>query len=150
MNSKEKMKEESMDEFRKNMTTYETLVNGGMRFKKGSSVIQDGKPEIRYPTMGARQAAGYYVHCNPGHHFLVVYVQNGGEAQYFWEGDFMPEKKNLEDVVELLQVQNQQIQTLLMQKQALTMQSKEIEKTLEDLEKAGDDIYKSVGPILVK
>lgn len=83
MNSKKKMREEAMEEFRKNMTAYESLANGGMRFRTGSSVIQDGILVVRYPTMGARQAAGHYAHSNQRQHFLVVYVQNMQEDPVF-------------------------------------------------------------------
>lgn len=56
----------------------------------------------------------------------------------------------LENLIGHLQMQNQQLQALLVQKQALAIQSREIEKALEYLELATDDIYRSVGPILVK
>ncbi|KHO47743.1 MAG: prefoldin beta subunit [archaeon GW2011_AR5] len=56
----------------------------------------------------------------------------------------------LENLIGHLQMQNQQLQAVLMQKQALSMQSREIEKALEHLETASDDVYRTVGPILVK
>ena len=56
----------------------------------------------------------------------------------------------LESLIGHLQLQNQQLQTLMMQKQSLTIQTREIEKALEHLEIASDDVYRSVGPILVK
>lgn len=49
-----------------------------------------------------------------------------------------------------LQVQSQQMQTILLQKHALDMQAREIEKALEEIEKHDDEIYRSVGPVLVK
>lgn len=61
----------------------------------------------------------------------------------------MPE--NLEEVLAQLQVQNQQLQNVMMQKQALIIQSKEIEKALEEISKEDtQEVYSSVGPILVK
>ena len=56
----------------------------------------------------------------------------------------------LENLIGHLQMQNQQLQAVLMQKQSLAMQGREIEKALEHMETASDDIYRSVGPILVK
>lgn len=56
----------------------------------------------------------------------------------------------LEELLGHLQLQNQQLQTIIIQKQSLLIQDKEIEKALEEMEKCGDEIYKSVGPILVK
>jgi len=62
---------------------------------------------------------------------------------------FMPE--NLEEVLAQLQVQNQQLQSVLVQKQTLIIQSKEIEKALEEISKEDtQEVYRSVGPILVK
>ena len=59
--------------------------------------------------------------------------------------------ENLEEVLGQLQMQNQQLQNVLLQKQTLLMQSKEIEKALEEIEKEDtQEIYRSVGPILVK
>src|SRR3989338_2080320 len=56
----------------------------------------------------------------------------------------------LENLIGHLQMQNQQLQGVLMQKQSLSMQSREIEKAIEHLENATDDVYRTVGPILVK
>lgn len=57
----------------------------------------------------------------------------------------------LEEMLGELQMQNQQLQTIMIQKQALMIQDKEMENALEEVEKCTDeDIYKSVGPILVK
>ena len=61
-----------------------------------------------------------------------------------------PSKKDLEELIGQLQMNNQQLQNVMIQKQTLMIQTKEIEKALEQLEKASDDVYKSVGPILVK
>lgn len=48
-------------------------------------------------------------------------------------------------------MQNQQLQSVMMQKQALIIQSKEIEKALEEISREdSEEIYRSVGPILVK
>jgi prefoldin beta subunit len=62
----------------------------------------------------------------------------------------MVEREDLEKIVGQLQMQNQQLQTILMQKQTMMVQSREVEKALDALEKCSDEVYKSVGPILVK
>lgn len=59
-------------------------------------------------------------------------------------------KEELENLLGQLQMQNQQLQTLILQKQALMVQEKEIDNALEEIEKSGDDVYRTVGPILVK
>lgn len=57
----------------------------------------------------------------------------------------------VEELLSQLEVQNQQLQAIMLQKQTLMIQGKEIEKALEELATAGDkEIYKSVGPILVR
>ena len=55
-----------------------------------------------------------------------------------------------EKIIADLQMQNQQLQTIMIQKQTLVLQNREIEKALEELETSGEDVYKQVGPILVK
>ncbi len=60
-------------------------------------------------------------------------------------------EENLEEVINQLQAQNQQLQTIMIQKQGVMIQNREIENALEYLEKMqGDEVYKTVGPILVK
>ena len=49
-----------------------------------------------------------------------------------------------------LQMQNQQLQSVLLQKQALSMQHTELERALAELQKATDDVYRSVGSLLIK
>lgn len=57
----------------------------------------------------------------------------------------------IEDVLGELQMHNQQLQTIMIQKQAIMIQDKEMEKALEEVDKCtGEDIFKSMGPILVK
>lgn len=56
-----------------------------------------------------------------------------------------------EEMLNELQMNNQQLQTVMIQKQALMIEDREIEHALEEMGKfTGDDIFKSVGPILVK
>ena len=62
----------------------------------------------------------------------------------------MNKQQQLEDIIGHLQLQNQQLQMIVLQKQTITMHNKEIEKALEEIEKTTGDVYKSVGPILVK
>ena len=57
----------------------------------------------------------------------------------------------LEDVIEQMEVQNQQLQSIMLQKQACMMQEREVENALEELKKVEtQEIFKSIGPILVK
>jgi prefoldin beta subunit len=59
--------------------------------------------------------------------------------------------KEAEQTLAKLQVQNQQLETLLIQKQSLMVEKNEIEMALKELEKnETDEVYKIVGPILVK
>ncbi|MBI4018286.1 MAG: prefoldin subunit beta [Candidatus Aenigmarchaeota archaeon] len=59
--------------------------------------------------------------------------------------------ENLEEILGHLQMQNQQLQNVLMQKQALILQDKEIEKALEEINKEDtQEIYRSIGPVLVR
>jgi prefoldin beta subunit len=59
-------------------------------------------------------------------------------------------EEELEKALAGVQVANQQIQSIMMQKQALSTQLREIDLAIEELDKAKDDVYRSVGPILVK
>jgi prefoldin beta subunit len=52
--------------------------------------------------------------------------------------------------IQELQVLEQNIQNLLMQKQAIQIELTEIENALSDLKKSGDEVYKIVGGILVR
>ena len=58
--------------------------------------------------------------------------------------------ENVEQVVSQLQMHNQILQTIAMQRQSLMIQSKELESALSAVEACDSDVYKSVGPILVK
>ena len=57
----------------------------------------------------------------------------------------------IEDVIGQIEVQNQQLQSIMMQKQSLMIQDREIERALEELKKPeNQEVFRSVGPILVK
>ncbi len=59
--------------------------------------------------------------------------------------------KEAEQMLGQIQMQNQQLQILMLQRQALEVQSKEIENALAEIEKLDkEDIYRSIGPVLVK
>jgi prefoldin beta subunit len=58
--------------------------------------------------------------------------------------------ENVEQVVAQLQMHNQILQTIAMQRQSLMIQQKEIESALNTVDTCDSDVYKSVGPILVK
>ena len=62
----------------------------------------------------------------------------------------MPDKQGLEELLMQLQMQNQHLQTIMLQRQKMTVQGREIDSALESIEKSTNDIFKSVGPILVK
>lgn len=63
-------------------------------------------------------------------------------------GDIM---SDAEKMFEQLQLQNQQMQAIVVQKQTIELQTKEIDSALEELEKTKKaDVFKSVGPILIK
>ena len=49
-----------------------------------------------------------------------------------------------------LQIIEQNMQSLLMQKQAFLLESSETENALEQLKKAEDEVYKIVGQIMIK
>ena len=49
-----------------------------------------------------------------------------------------------------LQMMEQNMQNLLMQKQAFLMESNETENALEELKKSGEEVYKIVGQIMIK
>ena len=55
-----------------------------------------------------------------------------------------------EQLIGQLQIYNQQLQNIIMQRQTFSLQSREIDKALEEIEKADDDIYRSIGPVLIK
>lgn len=59
--------------------------------------------------------------------------------------------ENLEELLGQLQMQNQQLQNVLLQKQTLMLQGKEVEKALDEISKEDtQEIYRSIGPILVR
>lgn len=59
-------------------------------------------------------------------------------------------EKEAQELLVRLQGQNQQLQTILLQKQSLQIQANEIDNALEELEKAKDDVFHLVGPVLIK
>lgn len=54
------------------------------------------------------------------------------------------------DIINAIQLYNQQLQAVMIQKQTLLVQNREIESALEELDKNPEEVYKTVGPILVK
>lgn len=49
-----------------------------------------------------------------------------------------------------LQILEQNMQNLLMQKQAFLMETSETENALEELKKSGEEVYKIIGQIMIK
>jgi len=65
----------------------------------------------------------------------------------------MAEKKISKDVAEKiqeLQIIEQSLQAMIMQKQSLQMELSEISEALDELEEAKGDVYKIIGQIMVK
>jgi len=58
--------------------------------------------------------------------------------------------KETETQIQELQVLEQTLQNVLMQKQALELELSEIENSLQEIKKAGDEVYKIVGQIMIK
>lgn len=59
--------------------------------------------------------------------------------------------KEAEETLARLQVQNEQLEALLIQKQSLMAEKEEIEAALKELEKSeSNEVFKIVGPILVR
>ncbi len=58
-------------------------------------------------------------------------------------------QKEIEDKIEQLQLFEQNIQALLMQKQSFQSQLLEVENSLEELNKTRDKPYRIIGPIMV-
>lgn len=52
--------------------------------------------------------------------------------------------------IQELQMTEQSMQNLLLQKQAFLMESSETENALEELKKSGEEVYKIVGQIMIK
>lgn len=58
---------------------------------------------------------------------------------------------DMEELLGQLQMQNQQLQNVLVQRQTLMIQSKEIEKALDEISKEDtQEVYRTMGPVLVK
>jgi prefoldin beta subunit len=58
--------------------------------------------------------------------------------------------KETEKQIQELQILENSLQSLLMQKQAFQLELSETENALEELEKTKDDVYKIVGQIMIK
>lgn len=56
----------------------------------------------------------------------------------------------MEDKIQELQVLEQSLQNILMQRQAFQMELSETESALEEMEKAGDEVFKIVGQLMIK
>lgn len=57
--------------------------------------------------------------------------------------------KNQENLQEL-QILEQTLQNILLQKQAFHMEASEISSALDELAKAGDDVFKIIGQLMIK
>ena len=58
--------------------------------------------------------------------------------------------KETENQIQELQLLEQNLQSILMQKQAFQMELSEVENALEELAKTSQDVYKIVGNVLIK
>ncbi|MEK6881839.1 MAG: prefoldin subunit beta [Nanoarchaeota archaeon] len=52
--------------------------------------------------------------------------------------------------IQEIQIFEQSLQSILMQKQAFLMESEESEKALQELESSGEEVYKLIGQLLIK
>jgi len=59
----------------------------------------------------------------------------------------MPSKENK---IQEMQILEQSLQNLLMQKQAFQMELTETQSALREIEKSGDEIFKVVGQLMIK
>ena len=58
--------------------------------------------------------------------------------------------KDTEQQIQELQILEQSLQSILMQKQSFQLELSEIENSLEELAKTKDDVFKIVGQIMIK
>lgn len=58
--------------------------------------------------------------------------------------------KETENQIRELQIMEQNLQSILMQKQAFQLELSEVENALEELGKTSDEVYKIVGNIMIK
>lgn len=58
--------------------------------------------------------------------------------------------KETEKQIQELQIFEQNLQGVLMQKQAFQLELSEIENALEEMKNSGDEVYKIVGQIMIK
>lgn len=61
----------------------------------------------------------------------------------------MPEKVE-EKKIQELQILEQNLQNILLQKQAFEMELRETQAALRELEKSGDEVYKIIGQLMIK
>lgn len=57
---------------------------------------------------------------------------------------------NTENKIQEMQILEQSLQNLLMQKQAFQMELTETQSALREIEKSGDEIFKVVGQLMIK
>jgi prefoldin beta subunit len=58
--------------------------------------------------------------------------------------------KETEKQLQELQIMEQNLQNISMQKQAFTLELNELESSLEELKNSGDEVYKIVGQVMFK
>ena len=58
--------------------------------------------------------------------------------------------KETEKNIQELQILEQNLQSIMMQKQAFQLELSEVENALEELKKSGDEVYKIVGQVMIK
>ena len=61
----------------------------------------------------------------------------------------MPEKKDEKRIREL-QILEQNLQNILLQKQAFQIEQRETQAALRELEKSGEEVFKIVGQLMIK
>lgn len=58
--------------------------------------------------------------------------------------------KDRENKIEELQIAEQNMQNLFLQKQAFQMELRETQAALKELEKSGDEVYKIIGQMMIR
>lgn len=62
----------------------------------------------------------------------------------------MPENNQSENKIQEMQIIEQSLQNILMQKQAFQMEQSETEAALKEIDSSGDEVFKIVGQLMIR
>ncbi|MDP3881795.1 MAG: prefoldin subunit beta [Nanoarchaeota archaeon] len=62
----------------------------------------------------------------------------------------MSENKEIEKIIEDLQILEQQLQSILIEKQTLQAESNEVDNAISEVSKTSDEVYKILGGIMIR